>query len=450
MITPNPVDDLTESYLGGFGSGGFGSSAPTMTLIDEGNDNGGGYGRPGSRGTGNTGMREVPLPAGYNVNPDDPANDVNAILMSLPPEKLAAAQRAMIRAGLLPETYRVTGFVDADTREAMAELLQLGNDRIGQAGTANVRERWDNLLDTMAVEGPTAAEDFRVDAARRRQEQAQQRNGILNQFRPVDRDYVKQNPLSLNSAAETAFRAALGRNPSEKQLAKFRQEFDAHDIGAQSAGFDFQDRVNSAERGTALGNFDASVAASASLDEEGMSESDVLWNRVNQMIADSPFADKIKPGSRSRSYAEQVLLYNNYKAGKGPLAAKPGTSKHGDGRANDLKYSSPEARKWVLANAQRYGLHFPIYDPKKPRHLDESWHVEVLGGKGAGAGHNHGGGAGAGLGVTSTTTGTRTQAASALEYAEEFAKRENPVEKAAYDIGGQFKSFLSILNGGSM
>jgi hypothetical protein len=104
-------------------------------------------------------------------------------------------------------------------------------------------------------------------------------------------------------------------------------------------------------------------------------EAEELWNRVNRMIKDSPH--KITPGARSRSYAEQVRLWNLYKAGKGAMAAKPGTSKHGTGRANDLQYSSEAARQWALANASKYGLAMPLYNPKLGRGRDESWHVEL-------------------------------------------------------------------------
>lgn len=104
-------------------------------------------------------------------------------------------------------------------------------------------------------------------------------------------------------------------------------------------------------------------------------EAEELWNRLQRMLKEAPH--KITPGARSRDYATQVRLWNNYKAGKGPQAARPGTSKHGDGRANDLQYSSAAARAWALANAGKYGLAFPIYNPNLPRSRDESWHVEL-------------------------------------------------------------------------
>lgn len=103
-------------------------------------------------------------------------------------------------------------------------------------------------------------------------------------------------------------------------------------------------------------------------------EANELWRRLQLMLKDRP---TIKPGARSRSYAEQVRLWNLYKAGKGAQAARPGTSKHGTGRANDLKYSNEADRQWALANAHKYGLSFPLYNPKLGRGRDESWHIEL-------------------------------------------------------------------------
>lgn len=108
---------------------------------------------------------------------------------------------------------------------------------------------------------------------------------------------------------------------------------------------------------------------------QSVGEANELWRRLQKMIAASPH--KITPGPRSRDYATQVRLWNAYKAGKGAMAARPGTSKHGNGRANDLKYSNEAARQWALANAKNFGLAFPLYNPKLGRGRDESWHVEL-------------------------------------------------------------------------
>jgi hypothetical protein len=171
------------------------------------------------------------------------------------------------------------------------------------------------------------------------------------------------------------------------------------------------------------------------------SESDELWQRVQRMIADSPFP--ITPGKRSRSYEEQVRLWNKFKSGEGAQAARPGTSRHGDGRANDLQYSSPKAREWALANAHKYGLSMPLYDPKLPRSKDESWHVELGAGVHQGIPAPRAGGQ-----VAPVSEDVTRQRQDLGAQALEFARNENPVETAAYDVGGQFANMLAILQKG--
>lgn len=88
-----------------------------------------------------------------------------------------------------------------------------------------------------------------------------------------------------------------------------------------------------------------------------------------RMIAAAPGAITITSGRRTR--AQQQKHYNDYLAGKGPLAAKPGTSKHESGFAADLHFASPAVEKWAHDNAARFGLAFPV--------SGESWHVELAG-----------------------------------------------------------------------
>jgi len=72
-----------------------------------------------------------------------------------------------------------------------------------------------------------------------------------------------------------------------------------------------------------------------------------------------------------RSYAEQVKLYALYLAGKGNLAAKPGTSNHNKGLAADVSAADGTpiggtvARRKVL---KQHGLCLPV--------SGELWHVE--------------------------------------------------------------------------
>ena len=85
------------------------------------------------------------------------------------------------------------------------------------------------------------------------------------------------------------------------------------------------------------------------------------------------------------------------------------------------------------------GLHMPIYDPKLKRSHDESWHVELM--DSARTGLPYGG-------MAPLTRRFDTQDIDMGARATEFARNANPSETRAYDIGGQFNSFLSILNRG--
>lgn len=75
-----------------------------------------------------------------------------------------------------------------------------------------------------------------------------------------------------------------------------------------------------------------------------------------------------------RTRAEQERLYNLYRAGRGNLAARPGTSRHETGNAADLAPSN--ARDVHGALARKYGIHFPV--------PGEAWHAELIGGGGGG------------------------------------------------------------------
>jgi hypothetical protein len=80
---------------------------------------------------------------------------------------------------------------------------------------------------------------------------------------------------------------------------------------------------------------------------------------------------KVKIVSGFRTRAQQEDLYAAYKAGRGNLAAKPGTSNHESGNAADVNVggtslaSDQAARKAAL----EAGLHFPV--PGEP------WHAEL-------------------------------------------------------------------------
>lgn len=68
-------------------------------------------------------------------------------------------------------------------------------------------------------------------------------------------------------------------------------------------------------------------------------------------------------------------------SGMSAFIGKPGGSKHQHGTAADLKYLDPAAKAWAHANAEKFGLHFPLGN--------EDWHIEPIGSRG-GASHSHG------------------------------------------------------------
>jgi hypothetical protein len=93
--------------------------------------------------------------------------------------------------------------------------------------------------------------------------------------------------------------------------------------------------------------------------------------RLSAMFAAAPGKLGVKSGRRSN--AEQWALWNRSdKTGK--YVARPGHSKHEEGIAADLAYSSPALVKWAHANARQFGLWFPMQY--------EDWHVEPIGSRG--------------------------------------------------------------------
>jgi peptidoglycan hydrolase-like protein with peptidoglycan-binding domain len=78
------------------------------------------------------------------------------------------------------------------------------------------------------------------------------------------------------------------------------------------------------------------------------------WNAMN--VEARRLGVELRPtGSRSsyRPYPDQQYLWNEYRAGRGNLAAKPGTSNHGMGTAVDL--ATPQMRSMVDRIGERFG-----------------------------------------------------------------------------------------------
>lgn len=77
------------------------------------------------------------------------------------------------------------------------------------------------------------------------------------------------------------------------------------------------------------------------------------------------------PAGSYRTYAGQVVVWDLYKSGRGNLAAKPGTSNHGLGLANDvLNADRPgPVLSWLEAHAATYGFGWET---------QESWHIHYI------------------------------------------------------------------------
>lgn len=127
--------------------------------------------------------------------------------------------------------------------------------------------------------------------------------------------------------------------------------------------------------------------------------------RLRRLMADAPGNVSINSGYRSVDRQRQLWQKALRKYGSAEAAdnwvAPPGNSMHNHGFAADLKYASNATKRWVHANAGKYGLHFPL--------SNEDWHIELakpgggrystseaqqLRGSGGDSGHVHGSGGG--------------------------------------------------------
>lgn len=92
------------------------------------------------------------------------------------------------------------------------------------------------------------------------------------------------------------------------------------------------------------------------------------WERMREAAAEEGVT--LTPSSENDTY--RPLTVQQTLAGQKPrLAAEPGTSNHGWGRAVDL---SPEGREWVQRNGERFGWVWP--DWARPDRKNEPWHFE--------------------------------------------------------------------------
>jgi hypothetical protein len=85
------------------------------------------------------------------------------------------------------------------------------------------------------------------------------------------------------------------------------------------------------------------------------------------------YNEKVSITSGFRSKAKQQILYDLYLAGKGNLAAKPGSSNHEKGLAVDIANPKLQAKSDDIFKS--FGLHRPVFSPQR-----ELWHIELYNG----------------------------------------------------------------------
>lgn len=101
----------------------------------------------------------------------------------------------------------------------------------------------------------------------------------------------------------------------------------------------------------------------------------IMGERLSALLQAAPgggvsvFSGYRSPERQAELYRNAVLKYGSPAAAR-RWVAPPGHSRHNSGMAADLRYASPEARKWAHENAARYGLGF--------RMGHEPWHIEPL------------------------------------------------------------------------
>ena len=95
--------------------------------------------------------------------------------------------------------------------------------------------------------------------------------------------------------------------------------------------------------------------------------------KAYRQMAKAAHKDGVELGIRSgyRSLAQQQHLYDAFLKGQGNSAAPPGMSNHENGTALDLKLTDPDAHKWLVKHAAKYG--FAATVPGEP------WHWEFVG-----------------------------------------------------------------------
>ena len=83
------------------------------------------------------------------------------------------------------------------------------------------------------------------------------------------------------------------------------------------------------------------------------------------------FGIQLQLNSGFRTNDQQQEVFDLYRKGRGPLAARPGFSNHQSGYALDIDTRPPRVRSWLGRHGYRYGFQRTV--------PSESWHWEFRG-----------------------------------------------------------------------
>lgn len=239
---------------------------------------------------------------------------------------------------------------DNDSNEARRAIAS-ARQRIAEATTR--RDQFNRQANTLAAapvpldESAQATRAATISALRGK---ANEQQSLINDSQSA----IRKNEIS--EATEVAKAAA---DPIEAIRQKYLHMADAAREAAQS-----NDKLAAALAGV-LSKYAIQEAAEIKVAQakKAAERTAANDNRQSGRQIDIAQAEDIVHGiggritSTYRSTAEQQVLYDRYKAGKGPLAAKPGTSMHESGQALDIAKSAGMTLAKIVEAFAQQGVH---------------------------------------------------------------------------------------------
>jgi len=252
---------------------------------------------------------------------------------------------------------------DNDSNEARRAIAS-ARQRIAEAtGRRDQFKQQANTLAAAPVPLDESAQATRAATISALRGKANEQQSLINDSQAAIRN---------SEIAEAAEAAKAAADPIEAIRQKYKHLADAASEAAQS-----NDKLAAALAGV-LSKYAIQEAAEIKVAQakKAAERTAANDNRQSGRQIDIGQAEDIVHGiggritSTYRSTAEQQVLYDRYKAGKGPLAAKPGTSMHESGQALDIAKSAGMTLAKIVEAFAQQGVHLS-------ERLDEGDHYHV-------------------------------------------------------------------------